>query len=72
MKRLKCIKCDGHYKDREDPEDTEIEKTLCWNCKYVWKVLGLVIHSIPTKINRDITIDIRGIQIRKKPYAPTN
>ena len=67
MRKLKCIKCNSYYKDRKDPEDEGlVHKELCWNCRFVWKSIGMILQSFPQRINREISISLDGIQIRKK------
>jgi hypothetical protein len=63
--KMRCIKCGLNFKDRNDPEDSKCDKTLCWNCRFVWKVIGITIKALPTKINRDVQIRIDDIKITK-------
>lgn len=66
-KKLKCSKCDLWFRDREEPEEKElVHKNLCWNCRFVWKCIGLMLNSFPPKINRDISINLDGVSIKKK------
>lgn len=72
MKKLKCIKCGLYYKDRKDPEDMGlVHKELCWNCRFVWKCLGMFISSFPPKINRGVTIRLEDIKIWKGKHKPS-
>lgn len=67
MKKLKCIKCGLYYKDRKDPEDNEfvVYKELCWNCRFVWKCLGMFIQSFPPRIRRSVTISLDTVLIKR-------
>ncbi len=64
--KIKCVKCGLRYKDRKDPEETPTEKILCWNCRFVWKCLGMMIQHWPPRINRVVTINFDHVSIVKK------
>ena len=64
--KIKCEKCGLAFKDRQDPEDAGAYKTLCWNCRFVWTVIGMVLHGLPEKINRDVMIRLEDVHIQKK------
>ena len=66
MKKIKCFKCELYFKDRQDPEDNETNAKLCWNCRFIWKCIGLMLRAWPERINREVMIDIDKIVIRKK------
>jgi hypothetical protein len=66
-KKIKCIKCNLYFKDRlEDEEKHKASKELCWNCRFVWQTIGIVLQSLPEKINRDVMIKLEDVRIRKK------
>lgn len=67
MKNIKCRKCGCYFKDRKDKEDTVAEKTLCWNCRFVWKTIGMMLRSLEglVKVNRYVDIHLDDVRIRK-------
>ena len=66
---MKCIKCGLRYKDRKDPEDDgTVNKELCWNCRFVWKCIGMTLEALGRgKTNREIVIQLKDVIIRKIP-----
>lgn len=65
--KLKCIKCGLRFRDREDPEDKGlVNREMCWNCRFVWKVIGLVLRGLPERLNRDVAINLDYVIIKKK------
>ena len=70
MKRIKCIKCGLRFKDRKDPEDDgTVNKELCWNCRFIWQVLGMTLEALGRreKLNREIVLNLDDVVIRRKP-----
>ena len=69
MKKIKCIKCGLRFKNRNDHDDKEIghliNRALCFNCRYIWKVIGLILDSFPSKLNRRVSIHLDGVSIKK-------
>lgn len=65
MKKMKCIKCGLYYKDRKDPEDSVADKSLCWNCRFVWRCVGIMLRAWPTRIRREVSISLDDLRIRK-------
>lgn len=73
MKKIKCEKCGLYYKDRGEDDflkGSGYVRTLCWNCGFLWSLVGIYIKGITdyalTK-NREITISIDSIKIRRLP-----
>jgi hypothetical protein len=71
--KIKCKKCGVYFKDRSDPQDSICEQTLCSSCKYIWKFIGMTLKAVSPnikKMNRQVSIDIRDIKIKKlKKYV---
>lgn len=68
MTKLKCKKCGLRFKDRQDPKDEGlVHKELCWNCRFVWQMIGYWLQALPSKINRQVIIELDKIIIRVKP-----
>jgi len=71
--KIKCIKCGLRFKDREDPRDKGlVNKELCWNCRFVWDVIGMTLQSLGNmevggkKLNREVQIRLEDVYIRKE------
>lgn len=66
-KKIKCEKCGLYYKPRDEDMDKQQDmvSTLCFNCAFVWKMLGLVVKSFPPKLNRGIEIRLESVRIYK-------
>lgn len=65
-KKLKCTKCELWFRDREDEKDVGVDKELCFNCRFIWQVLGMTLQSLPSKINRDVRLRLEDVHIRRK------
>ncbi len=73
MTKLKCIKCGTRYKDRKDPAETAtIHRQLCWNCRFIWTVIGLTLKSFDhnpfmgKQLNRSVEISLDNVIIKKR------
>lgn len=63
---MKCIKCDLRFKDRKDPADEgSVDRELCWNCRFVWQCVRMVMTAIPPRINRKVTIKLDDVLMER-------
>ena len=71
MKKLKCTKCGIYYKDRQDEKDGC--KDLCFKCNFIWKMFCGLVETLSCyeKLNRDVTICLDDLDIRKKGLGHT-
>ena len=70
MKKLKCPKCGLYFKDRGAADyatGTGFVRELCWNCGFIWKILGmyLTVIALDPKIKRNVTIRLQDVEITK-------
>lgn len=79
MKKIKCIKCGLRFNDRKPLDeslgikDPEVFYSLCWNCKFIWESIGVVLKSLSgdnpfmrKSLNREVVIRLEDVIIRKK------
>lgn len=71
MKKIKCEKCGLYYRDRGEEDfktGSGYVRSLCWNCGFLWKTLGIIINSLGEYArtrNRDIVIELSKVSIRR-------
>jgi len=68
-KRIKCEKCGIYFREKNWAEP-EIYKHLCFNCTFIWKVIGSTIEGLSRLlrekgIKRRVELNIKDLKIIK-------